>query len=188
MKRLGFLLLLSSFAGAQCSGTAPSTCLPPLGVGGGTQTVQSSITLIDNGLPNPLPATGYYHLSIAGGEIQESNDGVAYHSLVGAKGATGATGATGSTGPAGPTGSTGAQGPAGATGPTGATGAQGSQGVQGVQGPAGAQGAVGATGATGARGPQGVPGVIVGNTITVTELCNNVSGKRTCTLKVLAIQ
>jgi len=65
---------------------------------------------------------GQYTLSIAGGILQESDNGNSYHSLVG---------------PQGPKGAQGPQGPAGTGGPSGPAGPQGPTGPQGPQGPPG---------------------------------------------------
>lgn len=197
MKLLATVLLLGSFAGAQCPAMIPgpgTTCSGPVLITDKPPTVQSSVILVDIGLPNPKPTKGQYIVSIVNGTIQESDDAQPYRTLTGPKGDKGDkgdVGATGAVGVQGATGAVGAQGPVGATGvpgATGATGSQGIQGAQGVQGPTGPQGSTGASGAVGARGLQGVPGVIVGNTITATEVCNLVIGVRTCKLKVLGIQ
>lgn len=185
MKLLALVLLLGSFAGAQCPAKVPgpgTDCRGPVSAIEIPLTVQSSITLVDIKKPLPTPTMDQYIFSFATGVVQVSENGGPYHTLTGPKGDKGDVGATGAAG---------AQGPAGATGTAGATGAAGSQGIQGaqgVQGPTGPQGSPGASGAVGARGLQGVPGVIVGNIITATESCNLLNGIRTCTLKVLSIK
>jgi hypothetical protein len=134
--RIGVLSLLSGIACAQCNTGNPGTsCSGPLSVQPQPgNTGQSAITLVDLGLPVPAPALGQYTLSIAGGMLQESDDGNSYHSLVGPIGPQGPKGATGPAGPQGPRGLTGATGPAGPAGP------QGMQGLTGPQGPPGPPG------------------------------------------------
>ena len=130
MKRyllIAMLSLLSGISQAQCiTGNPGTSCSGPLSVQPQSgNTTQSAITFLDLGLPVPAPVVGQYTLSIAGGILQESDNGNSYHSLVG---------------PSGPPGAQGAQGPqglTGATGPTGPTGSQGPTGPQGLQGPPG---------------------------------------------------
>jgi hypothetical protein len=130
---IGMLSLLSGISWAQCTTGNPGTnCSGPLNVQPQSgNTGQSAITLVDLALPVPAPAAGQYTLSIAGGMLQESDNGNGYHSLVGPSGPQGPKGAVG---PAGPQGT---QGPQGATGATGTQGAQGLAGPQGPQGPPG---------------------------------------------------
>jgi hypothetical protein len=171
------ITLLSVFSSAQCTtGTPGTNCTGPLIVPPQSgNTAQSAITLVDLALPVPAPAAGQYTLSIAGGILQESDNGNSYHSLVGspglqgpqgAAGISGTPGLTGTTGPAAPAGAQGLPGSIGATGPAGPAGAQGlpgSIGATGPAGPAGAQGLPGSIGATGPAGPagaQGLPGSI----------------------------
>jgi hypothetical protein len=105
----GILILLSGISWAQCTTGNPGTnCSGPLNVQPQSgNTAQSAITLVDLALPVPAPATGQYTLSIAGGMLQESDNGKGYHSLVGPPGPQGPQGTAGPTGPQGP------QGPAG---------------------------------------------------------------------------
>jgi hypothetical protein len=121
----GILFFLSGVMAAQCTTGNPGTnCSGPLSVqpqNGNTR--QSAITFFDLGLPVPAPQSGHYTLSIAGGILQESDNGGSYHSLTGAPGAQGVQGASGVTGPAGPQ---------GAKGPAGPVGLQGSQGPPGT--------------------------------------------------------
>src|SRR5271165_830695 len=111
--------VLTGISFAQCATGSPGTnCSGPLTVQPQSgNTGQSAITLIDLGLPVPAPAAGQYTLSIAGGIVQESDNGGAYHALVG---------------PVGPKGATGPTGPQGSPGPAGARGIQGPQGPPGV--------------------------------------------------------
>ncbi len=105
-------ILAPGVSAAQCgAGTTGTNCIGPLTVQPppGNKS-QSSITLIDLGLPVPAPASGLYTLSIASGVLMETDNGNSYHSLVGSPGATGPAGANGAVGPSG------AQGPTGATG------------------------------------------------------------------------
>jgi hypothetical protein len=124
---IGILILISGISWAQCTTGNPGTnCSGPLTVQPQSgNAAQSAITLIDLGLPVPAPAAAQYTLSIANGILQESDNGNAYHSLVGPSGPQG---------PAGPTGPQGAPGPPGATGAGGAQGPTGSQGPQGPPG------------------------------------------------------
>src|SRR5713226_7000210 len=110
---IGMLSLVSGISWAQCATGNPGTnCSGPLSVQPQSgNTGQSAITLVDLGLPVPTPAGGQYTLSIAGGILQESDNGNSYHSLVGPPGPQGLKGATG---PAGTQGTQGPQGPAGA--------------------------------------------------------------------------
>jgi hypothetical protein len=75
--------------GAQCAAGNPGTnCNGPLSVQpqpGNKR--QSAITLVDLGLPVPLPVVEQYTLSIASGILLESDNGNSYHSLVGPPGA-----------------------------------------------------------------------------------------------------
>ncbi|MGB9488910.1 MAG: collagen-like protein, partial [Terriglobales bacterium] len=114
---IGLLCLLSVSASAQCtSGTPGTNCSGPLSVQPQAgNTAQSAITLVDLGLPAPASASGNYTLSIVGGVIVESDNGNAYHSLVGPPGAPGMIGPAGPQGASGPTGSQGPQGLAGVT-------------------------------------------------------------------------
>jgi hypothetical protein len=167
------ITLLSVFSSAQCTtGTPGTNCTGPLIVPPQSgNTAQSAITLVDLALPVPAPAAGQYTLSIAGGILQESDNGNSYHSLVGspglqgpqgAAGISGTPGLTGTTGPAGPAGAQGLPGSIGATGPAGPAGAQGlpgSAGATGSAGPAGTQGLPGSIGATGPAGPAGTQGL-----------------------------
>jgi hypothetical protein len=187
MKLVAFVLLLGSFAGAQCTALIPgpgTACVGPIWSYDKVPTTQSSVILVDISFPPPVPAANKYILSIVNGTIQESDNAQPYHTLVGPKGDKGDPGnqgPIGATGASGPQGQTGAQGPAGATG---ATGSQGVQGQQGVQGPVGPQGVAGATGATGPQGPQGVDSLAVGASMTVIVTgCNIVGVGRTCVLK-----
>lgn len=108
MKNTIFILLVSCWAGAQ---TCPGVVADP--------THQSAITLSNSDQPIPTPARNQYILSIANGTLQESDDGGAFHTLVGPKGDTGVQGPQGNQGPAGPLGP---QGPKGDTGPQGIPG------------------------------------------------------------------
>jgi len=137
---IGMLSLVSGISWAQCATGNPGTnCSGPLSVQPQSgNTGQSAITLVDLGLPVPTPAGGQYTLSIAGGILQESDNGNSYHSLVGPPGPQGLKGATGPAGPQGAQGPQGSTGAAGSAGPAGAQGAQGAAGPQGPQGPAGA--------------------------------------------------
>ena len=129
--------LSPALAQAQCTAGSPgTTCNGPVVVqpqGGNTQ--QSAITLFDLGLSMPAPAPGQYILSIGSGMVLESDNGGAFHSLLGPMGPQGIAGATGPAGPAGP------QGAAGPSGPQGVQGPSGPAGPQGIQGPPGAPGA-----------------------------------------------
>ncbi len=120
---IGMLSLVSGISWAQCTnGTSGTNCSGPLSVQPQSgNTGQSAIILVDLGLPVPAPAGGQYTLSIAGGILQESDNGNSYHSLVGPPGPQGLKGATG---PAGPQGTQGPQGLTGAAGPAGSTGAR----------------------------------------------------------------
>src|SRR6266849_4975004 len=111
---IGMLSLVSGISWAQCTnGTSGTNCSGPLSVQPQSgNTGQSAIILVDLGLPVPAPAGGQYTLSIAGGILQESDNG--NHSLVGPPGPQGLKGATG---PAGPQGTQGPQGLTGAAGP-----------------------------------------------------------------------
>jgi hypothetical protein len=142
---IGLLGLLSGTSWGPCVTGSPGTnCSGPLNVQPPSGNAnQSALTLVDLGLPVPLPVVGQYTLSVASGVILESDNGNNYHSLVGAQGMQG------STGPAGPAGAQGAQGVPGAAGPTGPTGAQGLTGSTGPVGPAGAQGIQGIAGPAG---------------------------------------
>ena len=124
------LTLLCGVSAAQCATGNPGTnCNGPLTVQPPpSNAVQSAVTLIDLGLGMPAPSAGQYTLSIANGIIQESDNGNAYHSLVGPMGPQGPQGSAGPIGPQGP------QGPMGAAGPVGP---QGPAGAQGPPGPAG---------------------------------------------------
>ena len=118
---IGMLSLLSGISAAQCTTGNPGTsCSGPLNVQpqAGNST-QSAITLVDLGLAVPAPAVGQYTLSIAGGMLQESDNGNSYHSLVGPPGPQGPKGPAGATGPAGPQGAPGPTGPQGPQGPAG---------------------------------------------------------------------
>lgn len=100
MRRILFGILLAMVpigAMAQCIVISGGTiCTGPVLIQpSSSDTTQSSIGLIDRGMPSPVPAPKFYFLSISGGIIMESDDGSSYHSLVGPRGATGATGATG---------------------------------------------------------------------------------------------
>ena len=145
---------LAEISWSQCVAGSPGTsCSGPLNVQPQSgNTTQSAITLVDLGLQVPAPTTGQYTLSIANGILQESDNGNAYHSLVGPPGIQGPQGQQGATGPQG------AIGPQGATGPQGVAGPTGPQGLQGATGPAGPQGSPGPTGAQGPAGPQGPAG------------------------------
>jgi hypothetical protein len=109
------MLILSSFAAAQCSPTGSGTsCMGPVTISPPSgNTTQSSIIFVDLGLPAQQPAASSYILSIVNGTIQESDNNGAYHTLVG---------------------------PQGLQGEPGMQGIQGVQGVQGVPGPAGPAG------------------------------------------------
>jgi hypothetical protein len=150
---IGLLGLLSGTSSGQCVTGSPGTnCSGPLNVqppSGNTN--QSALTLVDLGLPVPLPVVGQYTLSVASGVILESDNGNNYHSLVGAQGMPG------STGPAGPAGAQGTQGIPGAAGPAGPTGAQGAQGLTGSTGPVGPAGAQGIQGIAGPAGSLAAP-------------------------------
>jgi hypothetical protein len=129
MKRylyIGILNLLSAISWAQCVAGSPGTnCSGPLNIQPQPgNTGQSALTLMDLGFPMPSPTAGEYTLSIASGVILESDNGNAYHSLVGASGPRGSSGAEG---PSGPRGARGLQGPAGAAGPEGPQGNAGTQ-------------------------------------------------------------
>ena len=152
---IGMLVLLSGISWAQCAtGTPGTNCSGPLNVQPQSgNTGQSAITFVDLGLPVPAPGGGQYTLSIAGGILQESDNGNSYHSLVGSFGPQGATG------PAGPQGTQGAQGPTGLTGPSGSAGAIGATGPVGAQGTTGSAGPSGPAGTTGAAGPVGAQGL-----------------------------
>jgi hypothetical protein len=170
---IGLLGLLSGTSWGQCVTGSPGTnCSGPLNVQPPSGNAnQSALTLVDLGLPVPLPVVGQYTLSVASGVILESDNGNNYHSLVGAQGMQGSTGPAGpagaqgtqgipgAAGPAGPTGAQGVQGLTGPTGPAGAAGAQGAQGVPGAAGPTGPTGAQGLTGSTGPVGPAGAQGI-----------------------------
>src|ERR1035437_3822270 len=97
------LLLLGTYVAAQCTAASPGTvCAGPLTVQPPlTGATQSANILVDIGLVAPSPAVKAYILSIGDGTIQESDNGGAYHTLVGPAGATGPTGAQGSQGPQG---------------------------------------------------------------------------------------
>jgi hypothetical protein len=103
--KAGFILiilsLLSGISLAQCASGDPGTnCSGPLTVQPPpTNANQSAITLVDLGLPLPTPAIGQYALSIGGGMLLESDNGNAYHSLVGPIGPQGSQGGTGPQGP-----------------------------------------------------------------------------------------
>ena len=121
MKRyllIAALTLVSGTSWTQCATGNPGTnCSGPLNVQPQPgNTTQSSITLVDLGLPLRAPEVGQYTLSIASGIFVESDNGNNYHSLVGPPGAQGSQGTVG---PAGRAGSPGAPGPAGAQGPPG---------------------------------------------------------------------
>ena len=181
MRLTSIILFLSSVAAAQCTAHVPppgTDCAGPVSVQSPNPTEQSSWILVDISKPAPSPAAGQYIVSIVNGTIQESDNGGAYHTLVGPQGATGAQG------PVGATGATGAQGQTGIQGPVGVTGATGSQGVQGPQGVQGLPGVAGVTGATGPAGPQGVDSFTIGSSMTVIVTgCNIVGVGRTCILK-----
>ena len=81
----------------QCVG--PLAVMPPQG-----NTTNSGIAFTDLLLTPPAPATGVYWLSVVNKQLQESDNGGAYHTLVGPQGPVGATGATGATGSQGPPG------------------------------------------------------------------------------------
>lgn len=93
------ILLLASFAGAQCPanvGTPGTTCQGPLSVTAPSgNTVQANIVLVDVGMAPATPAVKQYILSIQNGTLVESDNGGAYHSLVGPKGDTGLAGLNG---------------------------------------------------------------------------------------------
>lgn len=105
----------SDASGTKCVG--PLTVVPPAG-----NTNQNSVTLVDIGLAPPSPAAKQYTLSIQFGTLVESDNGGAYHTLVGPQGLTGPTGLTGASGPAGPPGPAGSQGATGPQGPPGSGG------------------------------------------------------------------
>ena len=153
------LLILSSIAAAQCTPSNPGTsCMGPITISPPSgNTVQSSVIFVDIGLPAPPPAASSYILSIANGQLQESDNNGGYHSLVGAQGPAGPVGATGATG---------ATGAIGAQGPIGQTGLQGQQGIQGIQG---------VTGPAGQNGQNG-QGFSVGTVITGTLVCPKSKG------------
>ncbi len=157
---IGLLSLLSGISWAQCTpGTPGTNCSGPLTVQPESgNTAQSAITLVDLGLPVPVPAVGQYTLSIASGMLLESDNGNSYHSLVGPLGPQGPQGAAGAAGPAGTQGTQGLRGLTGAAGTAGPAGAQGAQGLTGAAGPAGPAGAQGPQGLTGAAGPAGPTG------------------------------
>src|SRR5216684_3368578 len=92
---IGMLSLVSGISWAQCTnGTSGTNCSGPLSVQPQSgNTGQSAIILVDLGLPVPAPAGGQYTLSIAGGILQESDNGNSYHSLVGPPGPQGLNGA-----------------------------------------------------------------------------------------------
>jgi hypothetical protein len=81
-------LLFAAQGQAQCGATGNGTqCQGPLViVPPSNPSVQEFITLTDIGKPVPGPAATQYTLSISGGAIVESDDGGAYHTLVGATG------------------------------------------------------------------------------------------------------
>lgn len=112
------ILLLASFAGAQCTASNPgTTCQGPLTLTSPPgNTMQANIVLVDVGMPPATPAVKQYILSIQNGTLVESDNGGAYHSLVGPKGDKGDS----------------IQGPAGQNGKDGNTGAMGPTGPPGV--------------------------------------------------------
>src|SRR5580700_6076350 len=150
---IGLLGLLSGTSWGQCVTGSPGTnCSGPLNVQPPSGNAnQSALTLVDLGLPVPLPVVGQYTLSVASGVILEADNGNNYPSLVGAQGMPG------STGPAGPAGAQGTQGIPGAVGPAGPTGAQGAQGLTGSTGPVGPAGAQGIQGIAGPAGSLAAP-------------------------------
>lgn len=123
MKRrlLPIVSMLSGTMWAQCAtGNPGTTCSGPLTVQPQSGNAnQSAITLTDLGLPVPTPGPGQYTVSIAGGILQESDNGNAYHPLVGATGPQGPQGSPGTPGPTGPQGPVGVQGPPGPPGTPG---------------------------------------------------------------------
>lgn len=95
MKIAAVILFLGSIAGAQCTSLVPgpgSGCVGPVLITTASPTVQSSIILVDISKPVPTPAATQYILSIVNGTIQESDNGGAYHMLVGPKGIDGTNG------------------------------------------------------------------------------------------------
>jgi hypothetical protein len=213
------LLALSSLTWGQCTQANPGTvCVGPLTVDPGSgNTLQSSEILVDLGLPAPPPTATQYILSIVSGEVQESDNGGPYHTLVGPAGTPGATatisigavstGAPGSqatvtnTGtqqaavfsfsiPAGQSGSNGA--PASVTVGTTSTGAPGSQASVSNSGTP--QNAIfNFTVPAGATGPPGT-GFSVGTVITGVLSCPKGKGSvpvgfstANCTFKITAI-
>jgi hypothetical protein len=177
MKRIAIavLLLMSSvIAAAQCSTGSPgTTCAGPLTIQpSASNTTQTAIILVDLGLPLVPPAGKQYILSIASGVLQESDNGGAYHSLVG---------------PQGPPGSAGSAGSQGVTGQAGPPGVQGNPGIQGIQGPQGQAGQPGQTGQPG-------QGLVVGSVLTLNLVCPKGKGTVTagftskdCTATITAI-
>lgn len=110
---LSTLSTLSTLSLAQCidNGSQGTNCVGPLAVMPTSgDNVQSSIILVDIGLPNPSPAAKTYLLSIIDGSIQESDNNGQYHTLVGATGQQGIQGIQGIQG------NPGQQGPVGSSG------------------------------------------------------------------------
>ena len=104
---LSTLSTLSTLSLAQCidNGSQGTNCVGPLAVMPTSgDNVQSSIILVDIGLPNPPPAAKTYLLSIIDGSIQESDNNGQYHTLVGATGQQGIQGIQGNPGLQGPVG------------------------------------------------------------------------------------
>ncbi|HVN20761.1 MAG TPA: hypothetical protein VMU05_18380 [Dongiaceae bacterium] len=169
---LFFFSLTSPVGFAQCLGNSSGTnCYGPLNVtNAGSDPTQSAIDLSDLGLPAPQPTAQHFILSLVNGQLQESDNGAPYHTLVGPVGPPGVPGPQGLTGPpgppgpqgvAGPAGSPGKQGPAGPAGAMGPSGAAGATGPPGALGPAGPQGPIGPTGERGLPGSQGPPGPLI---------------------------
>jgi hypothetical protein len=185
--KLTWILLMSTLAAAQCSTTAPSTCVSPLMIVNPNPTTQSGITLVDNGLPAPPPVAKQYLLSIVNGTIQESDNGGAYHTLTGPQGLPGTAGVKGDKGDPGAAGIPGNNGRDGVA----ATITMGTV----VPGPVPAVTNSGTpTNAVlnfvltpGVQGPQGIPGAdsfAIGSSMTVTVTnCNIIGVGRTCVLK-----
>lgn len=170
-----FITCLSSLTGAQCAPLIPgpgSGCVGPVLITTASPTVQSSIILVDISKPVPTPAATQYILSIVNGTLQESDNGSAYHTLVGPKGDPGAVGASGQ------------PGVAGTNGRDGANGVNGKDGINGING---TNGKDGTNGLNGSQGPQGIPGIDsfqVGSSMTVIVTgCNIVGVGRSCVLK-----
>jgi hypothetical protein len=173
MRLYAILLMLGTLAGAQCSPLSPgpgTQCAGPVVVQPPANPVeQSSFILVDIGQPPPTPAAKQYILSVVTGTVQESDNGGAFHTLVGPQGNPGSNGRDATISIGTVTSGT----PPAVTN----SGTPGNATFNFVLQP-------GATGAVGQTGPPGVDSFAIGSSMTVIVTgCNIVGAGRQCILK-----